>query len=260
MLPLDNSKLYLEKVKRLRLIDDIFFNICFDDNIECMNLLLRIVLNNKRISVTKVTTQKTMPNIYGRGVRFDVLATDGEEFFECEVQRSDAGANPKRTRFHISMVDSREISKGTKFKQLPNIYVIFITENDVWGEGMPIYHVRKTIGKNGKNFDDGAHVVYVNGAYRDDSDIGKLMHDFFCEDPEDMYFEELKNRARIFKGTKGGQKTMCKVIEDLFKDEIKEERVENIKNVMKNFNVSAIRAMDVLKIPPKDRAIYLPLL
>ena len=34
-----NREKYLEKVKHLRLIDDIFFNICFDDNIKCMNLL-----------------------------------------------------------------------------------------------------------------------------------------------------------------------------------------------------------------------------
>ena len=274
-----NREKYLEKVKHLRLIDDIFFNICFDDNIKCMNLLLRIILNNRNISVIKVTTQKTMPNLYGRGVRFDVLATDGKQFFECEVQRSDEGANPRRTRFHVSMIDSREVAKGTKFKELPEIYVIFITENDVWGNGLPLYHVKKTIAENGKSFDDGTHAVYVNGAYRDDSDIGKLMHDFFCEDPDDMYFEDLKNTAKIFKGTEGGRNTMCNAIEDLVVAERaeseakgriegraegraegkKETSIENIKKIMESLNTDVYRAMDILQIPADERAIYLPL-
>lgn len=32
-------------------------------------------------------------------------------------------------------------------------------------------------------------VLYVNGEYRDDSDIGKLMHDFNCTSADDMNFE-----------------------------------------------------------------------
>ena len=33
-------------------------------------------------------------------------------------------------------------------------------------------------------FGDGAHILYVNGEYRDDSAIGKLMHDFNCADAD----------------------------------------------------------------------------
>ena len=35
---------YLEAIKKFRLIDNTFFNICFDGSIKCMQLLLRIVL------------------------------------------------------------------------------------------------------------------------------------------------------------------------------------------------------------------------
>lgn len=37
-------------------------------------------------------------------------------------------------------------------------------------------------------FGDGAHILYVNGEYRDDSAIGKLMHDFNCADADDMHY------------------------------------------------------------------------
>ena len=39
-------------------------------------------------------------------------------------------------------------------------------------------------------------VAYVNGEYRGDSDIGKLMHDFNCTDAADMNFKLLADRTR----------------------------------------------------------------
>lgn len=35
---------------------------------------------------------------------------------------------------------------------------------------------------------DEEHIIYVNGAYYRDDEIGKLMHDFRCSDPGDMYY------------------------------------------------------------------------
>ena len=267
----------IEAIQQFRLIDDVYFSAFFDGDKASMELVLRIILGKPSLHVVEMRAQNEVPNMYGRAVRFDVFATDDKNNeYNIEVQRSDEGANPRRTRFHVSMIDSREVAKGTKFKELPEIYVIFITENDVWGNGLPLYHVKKTIAENGKSFDDGTHAVYVNGAYRDDSDIGKLMHDFFCEDPDDMYFEDLKNTAKIFKGTEGGRNTMCNAIEDLVVAERaeseakgraegraegkKETRIESIKNIMRNFNVTAEKAMQALEIPADERAIYLPLI
>ena len=50
--------------------------------------------------------------------------------------------------------------------------MIFITENDVFGGGQPIYHIERQIVELGKPAQDGAHIIYVNGAYRDDSQLG----------------------------------------------------------------------------------------
>ena len=43
-------------------------------------------------------------------------------------------------------------------------------------------------------------VLYVNGEYRDDSDIGKLMHDFNCTSADDMNFEILAEKPRYEQG------------------------------------------------------------
>ena len=62
-------------------------------------------------------------------------------------------------------------------------------------------------------FDDGEHILYVNGAYRDDSDIGKLMHDFGCWNPDDMNFDLMKQTAKFYKEDPKGVEIVCVAFE-----------------------------------------------
>ena len=267
---------YLEKIKQLRLMDDTFFNSCFDGNIPCMEVVLRAVLGNDRLRVTEVITQQSVPNLYGRAVRFDALATDGETIYDVEIQRSDEGAVPRRARYNSSMIDSREVSKGTLFPDLPETYVIFITEHDVWKRGKPLYTVRRTFEDTEEVFNDGAHILYVNGEYQSESPLGHLMHDFFCIDPNDMYSDVLAERVRFFKEDKKGVAAMCKVMEEIYNDGIaigevrgevrgeirgaETERIKNIKSLIQHMGITAEAAMDALNIAKNDQPKYLTLL
>lgn len=74
-------------------------------------------------------------------------------------------------------------------------------------------------------------VLYVNGEYRDDSDIGKLMHDFNCTsaddmNADDMNFEILAEKTRYLKENPKGVSEMCKVMEDLRVESYTEGREE----------------------------------
>ena len=271
---------YLEKIKQLRLMDDTFFNSCFDGNIPCMEVVLRAVLGNDRLRVTEVITQQSVPNLYGRAVRFDALATDGETIYDVEIQRSDEGANPRRARFNSSMIDSREVSKGTLFPDLPETYVIFITEHDVWKRGKPLYKVRRTFEDTEEVFNDGTHILYVNGECQSESPLGRLMHDFFCSDPNDMYSDVLAERVRFFKEDEKGVAAMCNVMKEIYDDgfasgeaqgeargevrgEIRgaeTERIKSIKNLISSLGITAEAAMDALKIAKTDQPKYLALL
>ena len=208
---------YLEAIKKFRLIDDTFFNICFEGSVECMQLLLRILLQRDDITVTEVVTQRSAHNLYGRSVRFDVIAVDSNgKIYNVEIQRADEGTNPKRARFNASLIDSREVAKGTEYQDFPEIWVIFITENDILGGGLPMYHVERTITElNHKEFDDATHIAYVNGAYRGSDALGLLMQDFFCSDPAKMHYPELARRADYFKHESKGVKAMCEVMKQL---------------------------------------------
>ena len=101
---------YLETIKRFRLIDDTFFSACFDNNEEDVEYILRIILEKPNLRVLKVQTQKSVENMYGRSVRFDVFATDDSgKLYNIEVQRADAGAVPTRARYNSSMLDYHKL-------------------------------------------------------------------------------------------------------------------------------------------------------
>ena len=216
-------------IQKFRLIDDTFFNVCFDNYTEGMQLLLRIFFGRDDLVVKHVVTQQSADNLYGRGVRFDVLAEDSEgKLYDCEVQRANEGATPRRARYNSSMMDSRELAKGAEFSALPETWVIFITENDIYGAGCPLYHVERIIEELQRPFDDGAHILYVNGSNREDTPLGRLMQDFFCERPEQMNYKELAQRVDYFKAEAEGVNAMCELMEKFGEKKMEEGRMEGL--------------------------------
>jgi len=237
-------------IQKFRLIDDTFFNVCFDNYTEGMQLLLRIFFGRDDLIVKHVVTQQSADNLYGRGVRFDVLAEDSEgKLYDCEVQRANEGATPRRARYNSSMMDSRELAKGAEFSALPETWVIFITENDIYGAGCPLYHVERVIQELQRSFDDEAHILYVNGANHDDTPLGRLMQDFFCERPEQINYKELAQRVDYFKAEAEGVNAMCELMEKFGEKKLKEGREEGRLEGHREGMLDMARALLTLNVP-----------
>ncbi len=148
------------------------------------------------------------------------------------MQRSDKGAGRKRARYNSSMMDANLLKKGEDFDKLPETWVIFITENDVMGKGLPLYPIERCFLGTGERFEDGSHILYVNGTYRGDTPIGKLMHDFSCTDAADMHYGALAERVKFFKESKEGIKIMCRAMEDMRNQVLKESAVTSAKRML----------------------------
>ena len=76
---------------------------------------------------------------------------------------------------------------------------------------------------------NGSHILYVNGKYGGNDEIGKLMHDFSCTEPDDMNYEALAEKARYFKQDEKGVAVMCKILEEMCEEVYKETREEDKK-------------------------------
>ena len=223
----------LKRLRGFRLLDDDFLTKCFESDPKYIQLVLRIVLDMPDLVVVDVRTQVFAENLLNRSVRLDILATDSAgRKINVEIQRSDKGAGRKRARYNSSMMDVHLLRKGEEFDELPETYVVFITEHDVIGKGKPIYRISRYIFDTNESFGDGSHILYVNGAYRGKTPIGKLMHDFSCTDPDDMYYSELAERVRFFKESKEGVAIMCRAMEDMRDQTLKEGMREVAKKLL----------------------------
>lgn len=195
----------------------------FEDDKEATELLLSIILNRNDLIVTESKGQVSIKNLRGRSVRLDIKATDKSgKLYNIEVQRADDGACEKRARYYSAVLDTNFLLPKMDFEELPETYVIFITEHDVLGRGLPLYTIERTVQEDSKIFADKAHIIYVNGENKEDTALGKLMHDFACKVPENMNYELLRNRTKYYKREDKGVNKMCKIMEDLKQESIKE--------------------------------------
>jgi hypothetical protein len=205
-----------ELIAKMTLFDDDLMSKVFEHNLDATTLVLRIVLQNDNIRAISARGQSELinPNVGGRNIQLDILAEDenGKQY-NIEVQRSNRGADVKRARYHSASLDVRMLSKGVLFNELNESYVIFITENDYFGLGEPIYKIERCLLNNNNCVNDGSHIIYINGSYVGDDSIGKLIHDFKCKKSKDMYYPELADGVRHFK-EEGGNGVMCELVEN----------------------------------------------
>lgn len=262
-----------ELVNELTLFDDDLMSRVFDKNIKATELLLRIILG-KKVKVISVTGQNEMKNhqVGGRNITLDVDAMDenGEEI-DIEVQGNSEGAHVRRARYHSSMVDSRMLKEGQAFRELKDSYVIFIYKHDKFQKGLPLYHVERYVGETNEQFRDGSHIIYVNGNYKGNDEIGQLMQDFREKNPECMHYTELAESVKHFKEKEGGREEMSEIVERYINERVEErvkecveervkERVEkektiSVQNLMNNMKWTLDQALDALGIKGKERTL-----
>ena len=103
-------------------------------------------------------------------------------------------------------------------EELPETYVIFITEEDVLGLDLPLYHIDRVVRESGALFGDQAHIVYASAAYQGEDELGRLMHDFRTSDPADMYYDVLARQVQAVKSDEKGVAAMSTVMDELIRE------------------------------------------
>lgn len=244
------QKEIMQRIQEFCLLDDDFMTKCFEENVEATELVLCIVLSKPDIKVEKVATQYNIKNIKGRSLRLDIFATDSTgKKYNIEIQRADKGADAKRARYHSSLIDCDILPSGFEVENLTDTYVIFITENDVIGKNKPIYHVERYISEAEEYFNDGSHIIYVNASYKDDTELGKLMHDFSCSNPDDMNYMVLAATARYFKEDKEGIRAMSRVMEKMITEVVTDTKKDSAVRMLEDGKLTIEQISKYLDLP-----------
>lgn len=201
--------------QKMTLMSDLFMRNVLRDR-QCVEHVLRVLLKDDTIKIRTVLTQEDMCNLWGRSLWPDILAIDQNGVvYNLEVQNDPAGAIPERARYHGSMIDTKILLPGEEFTDLRKLYVIFIVNGDVFGGGCQIYTVQKNIKQMGIAFRDKFDIMWLDTNHQDETDIGRLCHDFTVSNPEDVYDEVLREKMKALKVIREGGSVMCRMVDDL---------------------------------------------
>ena len=245
----------MEFVQKLRPIDNAFFPVLGQDP-GVMEEILRVILNDNTLTVEKVIAEYTLPNLPGRGVRLDSFCETGDGHrINVEVQKADDDDHIRRCRYNAAGMTWKEAEKGTRFKDLPDVCVVYITEHDFLHGGRTVYHVDKILRENGSIIDDGSSVIYVNTAVNDGSAISDLMRCFLQKTVNDPRFPRLSEKVHQYKNTEKGAAEMCEELERYIDEITAELQASNSEKDRALFENSKIISEKNKVITEKDKEI-----
>lgn len=118
---------------------------------------LEAILGIKIYELRDPEPEKTIEvNPLSKGVRFDVFVKEsgpnGETLrsFDIEMQMEDTHEIPKRARFYQAMRDSESLCRGEKYRDLKELYIIFLCPDDIFGKGRAVYRFKNLETENPK--------------------------------------------------------------------------------------------------------------
>ena len=209
-------------VARLRAIDDIMFRkLC--ENIAFVEEILRVILEDDKITVVEVIPQDSIQNLRGRSVILDAYCRlSNGSYCNVEVQRSDSDDHFRRVRYHAACITANVVDPGEQFEQVDDLVVVYISEFDPFDEGRTVYHVRNMVEETGRAVLDGLREIYVNTKHNDGSEIAELMQCLLEPVVTNPKFPALAKELQAEKGNVRGDESMCKLVEEYAQKRAKE--------------------------------------
>ena len=198
------------------MMNDLRFSSSLDNNPTLATFILKIVLEKEDLVVKEITTQKRINNLTSKTITLDAYAIDSKNrYYNIEIQKAKTKDIILRSRYHMSIIDSNNLEKNNDFSKLPETYVIFFCNFDLFKENKPIYKVERVVNFK-KLFNDKEHIVFVNCTYQDlTTDIGKLIHDMKSKIGEEKCYNIFSESDEI------GEENMGQICDSIRQEGIK---------------------------------------
>lgn len=223
----------VKTVDELCPFDDTFMQILAEDIGFCEELL-QVVMDNPKLNVVSNLPQKHLHSIDTRSVTVDMLCEDeyGRQF-SVEVQKEDNDDHLRRVRYNGACVQVRTSVKGSRFRDLPDVYMIYITEKDFLKGGKIMYHVDRVLSETGEVADNGYYEIYVNGEIDDATTLAEYVKLLKSKNAEyNEKFPRTSKAVRYYKLGEG-RKEMCKVVEEYAKEYAKDRVIKMAESLIK---------------------------
>ncbi len=238
-------------VAQFNLMDDTFCSVVLEDKAACEYLLSALL--NRPIKVIENKTQYSLRNLENHSIILDALVEDEEHnVFDVEIQTEDEKNCERRMRYYSAAIDWSYLEKGKKYTELPELYMIFLSDFDPFDENKNHYEIRQYVDSSGKQYCDGIHRLFFNTAVKDESELSKLLQYLRKSDAGRTEFGALSQKVNYYKIRNEGVDSMCKAVNDYAKEYAIEETVKMIKKLVD----SGISIEAVLKCSNIDLQTY----
>lgn len=212
-----NYEQRLRDIQEMNLTGDLLSSVVFED-LSALQDVLRIMTGIHDLAVLRAEPQRSFRNMYGHSSVSDVWAEDEENNqYNLEIQVAQNEDHLRRSRFIQSRIDSRSLGTGAGYEELPDLYLIFITERDFLHTGEGVAEIVRVIKQKGQQTDNGVHGIYANLEQPADDErkqrLLRFIKDTNNADIPTEGFENLVARVRYLKSEEGGFRFMCNVIE-----------------------------------------------
>ena len=90
------------------------------------------------------------------------------------------------------------IKDNTDYSLIPDMIFIVLMEKDSFNDKEAVYEMIRHIKGTDEVLDDGLKILYINGEYKGNDKLGDYIHDFICDDADDMRIDSIKEAVKYF--------------------------------------------------------------
>ncbi|MGN1404729.1 MAG: hypothetical protein ACI4WM_00550 [Erysipelotrichaceae bacterium] len=184
--------------KHLRPFDEPLFYKIGKHRPEIMEDFLRLVLNDEALEFKSSSCREITPDRYG----YDSLlaqfsAVTGNDrligLLTDEGTEPDVMAN---ACLYYVLKKEEYMSDTMDYSLLPKMTIVVLMEKDVYKGNSPLYQLTWREDKTDWEF-DGIKYIFVNGQYKGNDPLGDYIHDFMCDDVDDMRIDSIKEAVKF---------------------------------------------------------------
>ena len=189
-----------EDKEKLRPFDENLFYTIGKLKPEIMEEFLRLILNDDNIEFDSSAVNIIPADITPDGlmiIEFSAYTRDGTLI--CFItDRYDAQELLYKMRWYEDYKTMQYVKEEADYNLIPDMIFVALMEKDSFGEKEAIYEMVSRIKETDEVLDDGLKILFVNGEYKGNDLLGNYIHDFMCDDVDDMKVDSIKEALKFF--------------------------------------------------------------
>ena len=206
--------------EEVNLLDNRIFKDAFRET-KIMTEFLRVVLGDPKLVVEEIHTEHELTNPGNRGAILDAFCRLGDgRAINVETQHADDDDEERRVRYYGSLLTTRLTPTRAKFRDIPDVVVLFIMDYDKYHDGEVVHEIKRYEPKTGKYHDNGFREIYLTACVDDGSEIAELLQTLKTStklNPKFPAISEYKMNYNSRVAQKGNKKMLGPKLENLLR-------------------------------------------